>query len=106
MVALVLLAVGLSQVRQSKQNDTGIIIGSSKAAANGVPVLTVMPDAWAINSQPVQDGDLLFRLSALSATSPAVIIEHGSSVTATRLTQALETVNRAGFSQAGVRPEK
>ncbi len=103
MLALALLALGITQIRDTSQ-QTSLTIAAAGTATEGVPVLTITATTWAINNQQIAETDLPFRLSALSAHSEAIIIEHDQALTAERLTQALETVNHAGFAQVGVRP--
>lgn len=103
MLTLALLALGISQIRQTSQQSF-LTIAATGAATEGVPILTITATTWAINDQPIAETDIPFRLSALSAHSQAIVIEHDQALSAERLTQALETVNHAGFTQVGVSP--
>lgn len=101
-LTLALLALGIAEIRNTT-SETSLTISSTGAAIEGVPILKITSTTWAINNQPITESDLPFRLSALSAHSQAIVIEHDQALTAERLTQALETVNQAGFAQVGVR---
>lgn len=105
-LALTMLAFGIAEIRNAPPKQTSLAVTTAGTPLpDNVPVLKVTADAWAINDQPIQESDLLFRLSAQAAKSQAIIIQHPAALPASRLTQALETINRAGFAQVGLKAE-
>lgn len=104
LVALALLAFGIAETRTGVSKHSSLQVAApGSAVTEGAAVVGVAAEQWFLNGQPVEETDLLFRLSGAAGRSPVVIIEHTAGLSATRLTRALEMVNKAGFSQVGVR---
>lgn len=105
MVAFALLTFGISEIRTEVSKTASIQVASAgDTITEGAAVLVVSTEGWTLNDQPVQESDLVFRLSGAAGRSPVIIVEHTTGLPAARLAQALDLVNQAGFTQVGVRP--
>lgn len=70
-----------------------------------VPVLQSGPAGWQLNGQPIADTDIAFRLSAMAAGQPGIIVKYTPADTSDQLAQALNLVNQAGFSQVSLQSD-
>lgn len=104
--ALVLLGFTIMQLRQAATSKMTVgIVAADTKIDKSAPIFEIIPDAFKINGQPVSTGDVVFRLSGLQASGTTILIRYTPQVTSDRLTQALDYVNRAGFSQVALAVE-
>jgi len=100
---LVLLGFTIMQLRQAATSKMTVgIMAADTEIDKSAPVFEITPDDFKINDQPVSRGDVVFRLSGLQASGTTILIRYTPQVTGDRLTQALDYVNRAGFSQVAL----
>jgi len=103
LVALVLLAFAISELRKSAQGRATLATVTESETTSEVPVLRVAENEWKLNNSEISESDLAFRLSALSSSAQGIVIEYPDNLPADLITRALNSVNQAGFSQVGMR---
>lgn len=108
MVAAFVLAVTVDSgpALPARSGEPTLYVGahmtSERPASDEVPVLSIRADGYAINDQPVADGDVIFRLSALASRAEGIVLNPDSDIDARRFAEALALVNQAGFVHVGV----
>lgn len=99
------LTVDSGPVSPSRSVEPTLYVGANMTGGlspDNVPVLSISADGYAINDQPVADGDVIFRLSALASRAEGIVLNPDSDIDAGRFAEALALVNQAGFVHVGV----
>jgi len=103
LIALTLLGYAISEFRRAGQSRSALSVISEPGKTENVPVLHISAGEWQLNGSSVNGADVLFRLSGIAATAHGIIVEYDPRLPANILTQALDQVNKAGFTQVAMR---
>ena len=105
-IAVAILAVGILELHRSGQGRMAVALGNpSDNLQQQVPVLQSGSEGWHLNGQPIADTDIAFRLSAMAAGQPGIIVKYTPADSSDKLAQALNLVNQAGFSQVSLQSD-